>query len=191
MGLPYKMKTYLGITENHISPKAYKPDEVVTALNGTSIEVVNTDAEGRMVLADTLTLASRDKPDCLVDFATLTGSAVRAIGTKYSCGFTNRDRFHEVIKEAGVKSGERIWTFPIDSSFAEALKSKIADTLQLVKGAPDHIMAACFLSKFVEEGTPWVHIDLSAAENGDGLAHVESMFTGFGVRWALEFIKSV
>lgn len=191
MGLPYKMKTYLGITENHISPKAYKPDEVVTALNGTSIEVVNTDAEGRMVLADTLTLASRDKPDCLVDFATLTGSAVRAIGTKYSCGFTNRDRFHEVIKEAGVKSGERIWTFPIDSSFAEVLKSKIADTLQLVKGAPDHIMAACFLSKFVEEGTPWVHIDLSAAENGDGLAHVESMFTGFGVRWALEFIKSV
>ncbi len=191
MGLPYKMKAFLAITENHISPKAYKADEVVTALNGTSIEVINTDAEGRMVLADTLTLASRDKPDCLVDFATLTGSAVRAIGTKYSAGFTNRDQLHDVIKEAGVKSGERVWTFPIDSSFAKALESKIADTLQLVKGGPDHIMAACFLSKFVEEGTPWVHIDLSAAENGDGLAHVESMFTGFGVRWALEFIKKV
>jgi leucyl aminopeptidase len=191
LGLPYKMKTYLGITENHISPKAYKPDEVVIALNGTSIEVINTDAEGRMVLADTLTLASREKPDCLVDFATLTGSAVRAIGTKYSAGFTNRDPLHEVIKAAGVKSGERIWTFPIDSTFAKALESKIADTLQLVKGAPDHIMAACFLSKFVEEGTPWVHIDLSAAENNDGLAHVDSMFTGFGVRWAIEFIKKV
>jgi leucyl aminopeptidase len=191
LGLPYKMKTYLGITENHISPKAYKPDEVVTALNGTSIEVINTDAEGRMVLADTLTLASREKPDCLVDFATLTGSAVRAIGTRYSAGFTNRDEFHEAIKRAGVTSGERIWTFPIDSSFSKALESKIADTLQLVKGAPDHIMAACFLSKFVEEGTPWVHVDLSSAENSDGLAHVDSMFTGFGVRWAIEFIKNV
>jgi leucyl aminopeptidase len=191
LGLPYKMKTYLGITENHISPRSYKPDEVVVALNGTSIEVINTDAEGRMVLADTLTLASREKPDCLVDFATLTGSAVRAIGTKYSAGFTNRDSLHDLIKQAGVKSGERVWTFPIDSTFAKALESKIADTLQLVKGAPDHIMAACFLSKFVEEGTPWVHIDLSAAENSDGLAHVESMFTGFGVRWAIEFIKKV
>jgi leucyl aminopeptidase len=191
LGLPYKMKAFLGITENHISPKAFKPDEVVTALNGMSIEVVNTDAEGRMVLADTLNLASREKPDCLVDFATLTGSAVRAIGTQYSCGFTNRDKLHEVIKSAGKDSGERIWTFPIDSTFGKALESKIADTLQLAKGKPDHIMAAYFLSRFVVDGTPWVHIDLSAAENDNGLAHVDSMFTGFGVRWATEFIQRV
>jgi leucyl aminopeptidase len=191
LGLPYKMKAFLGITENHISPKAYKPDEVITSLNGTSIEVINTDAEGRMVLADTLTLASREKPDCLIDFATLTGSAVRAIGTKYSCGFTNRDAFHETIKGAGTQSGERIWTFPIDSTFAKLLESKIADTLQMAKGSPDHIVAACFLSRFVEEGTPWVHIDLSASENEDGIGHVDSKFTGFGVRWALEFIQRV
>jgi leucyl aminopeptidase len=190
LGLPLQMKAFMAVTENHISPKAYKPDEVVTALNGLTIEVVNTDAEGRMVLADTLTLASRGKPDLIVDFATLTGSAIRSIGTRYSAGFTNREEFHESIREAGQQSGERIWTFPIDSSFAKPLESKIADTLQCVKGpGPDHIQAAYFLSRFVGQ-TPWVHIDLSAAENEGGIGHVDSLFTGFGVRWALQFINA-
>jgi leucyl aminopeptidase len=189
--LPYKMKAFLGVTENHISPQAYKADEVITALNGLSIEVINTDAEGRMVLADVLTLASRGKPDCLIDFATLTGSAVRSIGTKYSAGFTNREDLHDEIKAAGRKSGERVWTFPIDSVYAKSLESKVADTLQCSRTpGVDHILAACFLSRFVEGDTPWVHIDLSAAENDSGIGHVDSLFTGFGVRWAIEFMKT-
>jgi leucyl aminopeptidase len=190
--LPYKMKAFLGVTENHISPKAYKADEVITALNGLTIEVINTDAEGRMVLADVLTLASRGKPDCVIDFATLTGSAVRSIGTKYSAGFTNRDELHDEIKAAGRKSGERVWTFPIDSVYAKSLESKIADTLQCMKGpGTDHILAACFLSRFIEGDAPWVHIDLSAAENEGGIGHVDSLYTGFGVRWAIEFMSRV
>lgn len=190
--LPYKMKAFLGVTENHISPKAYKADEVITALNGLTIEVVNTDAEGRMVLADVLTLASRGKPDCVIDFATLTGSAVRSIGTKYSAGFTNREELHDEIKAAGRKSGERVWTFPIDSVYAKSLESKIADTLQCSKSpGTDHILAACFLSRFIEGDTPWVHIDLSAAENESGIGHVDSLFTGFGVRWAIEFMNRI
>jgi leucyl aminopeptidase len=197
LGLPYKMKAFLAVTENHLSPKAYKADDLITALNGITIEVVNTDAEGRMILADTLTLASKtahskDKPNCLIDFATLTGSAVRSIGTKYSAGFTNREELHEPIREAGRKSGERVWTFPIDSVYAKALESKVADTLQCTKGGgPDHILAACFLSRFVEEGTPWVHVDLSSAENEGGIGHVDSLFTGFGVRWAIEFMQNL
>lgn len=188
LGLPHRMKAFLAVTENHISPKAYKPDEVVTALNGLTIEVVNTDAEGRMVLADALTMAAKEKPDLVIDFATLTGSAIRSIGTKYSAGFTNREEFHDSIRDAGRESGERIWTFPIDESFAKALESKVADTLQCVKGpGPDHIQAAYFLSRFVGEA-PWVHIDLAAAENEGGIGHVDSLFTGFGVRWALQFI---
>jgi leucyl aminopeptidase len=188
--VPYRMKAFLAVTENHISPDAYKADEVVTALNGMTIEIVNTDAEGRMVLADTLTLASREKPDCLIDFATLTGTAVRAIGTQYSAGFTNREALHDLIKGSGTKSGERIWTFPTDSTFGKALESKIADTLQCVKGpGPDHIHAAYFLSRFVENNTPWIHIDLSASENENGIGHVDSLFTGFGVRWALQFMR--
>lgn len=188
--LPLKMKAFLAVTENHLSPVAYKADEVVTALNGISIEVVNTDAEGRMVLADTLTLASKESPECVIDFATLTGSAVRALGTRIAAGFTNRKELHAPIVDAGDASGERVWTFPIDDTYFKALKSHIADTLQCTKGpGADHIFAACFLSKFLKEGTPWVHIDLTPAENEGGIGHVDSLFTGFGVRWAHEFLK--
>ncbi len=188
---PLKLKAYLGVTENHISPVAYKPDEVVTALNGMSIEVVNTDAEGRMVLADTLSLACRSKPELMIDFATLTGMAPLAIGTSYAAGFTNREAFHSKIIESGKKSGERVWTFPLDKDFGKSLESTIADTLQCTKGrSPDHILAAYFLSQFVEKDISWVHIDLSAADKEGGLAHVDSMFTGFGVRWALEFLRT-
>lgn len=185
------MKAYLAVTENHISPLGYKADEVITALNGLTIEVVNTDAEGRMVLADTLTLASRAKPELIVDFATLTGSAIRSIGTKFSAGFTNRKELHGAIVQAGSESGERVWTFPLDPVYSRALKSNVADTIQCLKGpGPDHIYASAFLSKFVDEGVAWVHIDLSASENDGGLAHVDSMFTGFGVRWLHTFLAS-
>jgi leucyl aminopeptidase len=190
--LPLQIKAFLAVTENHISPLAYKADEVVTALNGMTIEVVNTDAEGRMVLSDTLVLACKDKPDYVVDFATLTGTAVRAIGTKYSAGFTNREELHKIIKSAGTRSGERVWTFPMDSTFGRALESKVADTLQCVKGGgPDHIHAAYFLSQFIEKDVSWIHIDLSSSENEGGIGHVDSLFTGFGVRWALQLIRDL
>lgn len=188
---PLKMKAVLGVTENHISPKSYKADEVVIALNGTSIEVVNTDAEGRMVLADTLSLATREKPDLVMDFATLTGMAVYAIGKNYAAGFTNTEEFHSKIIEAGRTSGERVWTFPLDKDYGKSLESSIADTLQCSKARGiDHILAAIFLQKFVENDAPWVHIDLAAAEKSGGLAHTDTEFTGFGVRWTLEFLKN-
>ncbi|MBN8554852.1 MAG: leucyl aminopeptidase family protein [Deltaproteobacteria bacterium] len=189
--MPLKIKAYLGVTENHISPEAFTADQVVTALNGMSIEVINTDAEGRMVLSDTLTLASRGKPDTIIDFATLTGGAVYSIGTMYSAGFTNRDELHDKIKEAGVESGERVWTFPLGKDYAKRLESPIADILQCSKARGiDHILAAYFLSQFVDKDIPWVHIDLSCAENDNGLAHVDSMFTGFGVRWTMQYLKN-
>jgi len=188
--LPIKLKTYLAVTENHISPKAYKADEVVIALNGLSIEVINTDAEGRMVLADTLTLASKAKPELMVDFATLTGMAIYAIGQNYAAGFTNKDELHAKVVKAGKISGERVWTFPLDKDYGKALESKIADTLQCTKGrSADHILAAFFLNRFVGKGIPWVHIDLSPGEKEGGLAHVGTSFTGFGVRWCLEFLR--
>lgn len=190
MKWPLKLKAYLVITENHISPKAYKADDVVIAMNGRSIEVVNTDAEGRMVLADTLCLASRAKPALMIDYATLTGMAVYAIGTNYSAGFTNEEKFHSLIVEAGKQSGERLWTFPLDSDYETALKSSVADTLQCSRGrGVDHILGAAFLSHFVEKSVPWIHVDLSASENKGGLAHAPSDCTGFGVRWTLEFLR--
>jgi len=188
--IPLRAKAFLGVTENHISPKSYKPDEVIVSLNGTSIEVVNTDAEGRMVLADVLTMASRTKPDMIIDFATLTGMAIYSIGKNYAAAFTNQEKWHSMIIESGKNAGERAWPFPMDKDYDKLLESSIADTLQCSKArGVDHILAAMFLQKFVENDTPWVHIDLAAAEKAGGLAHVDSEFTGFGPRWALEFLR--
>lgn len=188
--LPLRIKCFLGVTENHISPLAYKADDVITALNGTSIEIVNTDAEGRMVLADTLCIASKAKPDLIMDYATLTGMAVYAIGKNYSAGFTNQEAWHSKIVDAGVKSGERVWTFPMDKDYEKNIESKLADTLQCSKGrGVDHINAAMFLQKFVGEGIPWVHIDLSGAEKPGGAGAVSTEYTGFGVRWTIQFLK--
>jgi leucyl aminopeptidase len=160
-------------------------------MNGKTIEVIDTDAEGRMVLADTLCLASRDNPNLMLDFATLTGACVRAISTRYSGAFSNTPAFYPRLIELGQKSGERIWPFPLDEDFFEGLDSEIADTKQCrEKGGVDHIEAAIFLKKFVDPKIPWIHLDLSSAENNGGLAHVPTTYTGFGVRIALSIIES-
>lgn len=190
-GWPLKMKAYLAVTENHVSPKAYRPDEVVIAMNGMSIEVINTDAEGRMILADALALASKAQPEMILDFATLTGAAHYAIGNAYSAVFSNREELYAKLVKAGRVSGERVWAFPMDKDFGKALESKIADIIQCTRArSPDHIMAAYFLSQFVDKDIDWVHMDLSSADREGGLAHVDSMFTGFGARWLAEFLRS-
>jgi leucyl aminopeptidase len=187
--LPINVDCWLAITENRIGPLAYKSQDVVTAANGKTIQTIHTDAEGRMVLADTLVLACREKPGILFDFATLTGSCVNAITTRYSGVFTNRPSLHPHLKRTGRECGERVWPFPIGKEFMEDLKSNIADFMQCSpKGAGDHILAASFLSEFVEDSTPWVHMDLSASDNEAGLAHIGSKFTGFGVRYTMSVI---
>ncbi|MDH5620764.1 MAG: leucyl aminopeptidase family protein [Gammaproteobacteria bacterium] len=187
--LPINVDCWLAITENRIGPKAYKSQDVVTAANGKTIQTIHTDAEGRMVLADTLVLASREKPGILFDYATLTGSCVNAVTTRYSGVFTNRPALHPHLTRTGERSGERVWPFPIGKEFMEDLKSEIADFMQCApKSTGDHILAASFLSEFVDESTPWVHMDLSASDNDKGLAHVSSKFTGFGVRYTMSVI---
>ncbi|NQV85796.1 MAG: leucyl aminopeptidase family protein, partial [Woeseiaceae bacterium] len=120
--LPINVDCWLAITENRTGPLAYKSQDVVTAANGKTIQTVHTDAEGRMVLADTLVLACRDKPGILFDYATLTGSCVNAITTRYSGVFTNRPSLHPHLKKIGRESGERVWPFPIGKEFMEDLK---------------------------------------------------------------------
>jgi leucyl aminopeptidase len=187
--LPIAVDCWLALTENRTGPNAYKSQDVVTAANGKTIQTIHTDAEGRMALADTLVLASRDKPGILFDYATLTGTCVSAITTRYSGVFTNRAELHPHLKRTGRHSGERVWPFPIGKEFLEDLKSDIADFMQCSpKGAGDHILAASFLAEFVEKDTPWVHMDLSASDNDGGLGHVGSKFTGFGVRYTMSVI---
>ena len=184
-----ELEAWLAIAMNHIGPNAYKPTDVVTACNGTTIEVIHTDAEGRMVLADSLALCSREKPRLIIDYATLTGSCVSAIGKSYSGVFTNRPDWWASLIALGRQAGERIWPFPTDKDFDKALESRIADIKQCAEEGPvDHILAARFLSRFVGDGIPWIHLDLSSASNRDGLAHVPTHFNGFGVRLTLELL---
>ena len=184
---PYAVDCWLAIAQNHIGPDAYKPNDVVTACDGTTIEVVHTDAEGRMVLADTLALVAKTKPALVIDFATLTGSCIGALGTRYSGVFTNRDALHASLVEAGKASGERVWPFPLDADYDKALESDVADIKQCcLENDADHILASRFLGRFVGEATPWVHVDLSAGVTKGGLGAVASDCTGFGVRFTLE-----
>lgn len=181
---------WLALAENHIGSRAYKPNDVVTACNGTTIEVKHTDAEGRMVLADTLALASREKPDVMIDYATLTGACVYALSSRYSGVFSNRNALHNALIAAGRDSGERVWPFPSDADFDEALKSEIADTLQCtLEGEADHILATRFLGRFVDQQIHWIHVDLSASSNKGGLAHIPTDTTGFGVRFTLNLLQ--
>ncbi len=180
---------WLAIAQNHIGPNAYKQNDVVSALNGTTIEIVHTDAEGRMVLADTLTLASREKPDLIVDYATLTGSMHVALGSRRSGIFANRPQWQTRAIDAGERSGERVTAFPLDADYDVALDSKIADIKQCTDdGNADHILAARFLSKFLDD-RPWIHMDLSASNHTGGLGAVASDVTGFGVAWTIELLE--
>ena len=186
---PIAADAWLAITENHIGPRAYRPQEVVRAANGVTIQVIHTDAEGRMVLADTLALAGRTKPRLMLDFATLTGACVYSLTERMSGVFTNRPALAQRLVDAGRASGERVWTFPFDSDFDSDLESKVADVMQCTtEGKGDHILAARFLSRFVPEDIPWVHVDLSSATRTGGLGHVNTEITGFGVRYALRLI---
>jgi leucyl aminopeptidase len=186
---PLAVDCWLALTENRTGPLAYKPRDVVTACNGVTIEVIHTDAEGRMALADTLALAGREQPRLIVDFATLTGACMQAVTERYSGVFTNREQLHAVLVAAGRSSGERLWPFPLDEDFDEDIESPVADVRQCAAEARgDHILAARFLKRFVPEGTPWMHMDLSSASRRQGLGQVPGGPTGFGVRCTLALL---
>lgn len=186
--VPFKVEAWLALAENDIGPDAYKPGDVVFASNGTSIEVINTDAEGRMVLSDTLHLASQSKPNLVMDYATLTGSCVRALDEFYSGLVTNKYEWNAPLMDLGVECGERVWPFPFTEEYDEVLKSDIADVKQCHEGSADQIRAARFLGKFIHEDTPWIHIDLSSHAHKGGLGHIHTETTGFGVRYTLHLL---
>jgi leucyl aminopeptidase len=180
---------WLALAENQIGPAAYKPNDVVTASNGTSIEIIHTDAEGRMVLADTLAFAGQTKPALIVDYATLTGACVYSLSTRLSGVFSNRDTLIPVLMETGRDSGERVWPFPMEKDFDELLDSQVADVKQCtLEGEADHILAARFLNRFVPDDVAWIHVDLAAGNHKSGLAHIPTDVTGFGVRFTLNLL---
>lgn len=189
--LPVALEGWVALAENHISPQAYRQNEVITALNGTTIEVVHTDAEGRMVLADTLTLAAKGKPDLIADFATLTGSMHYALGSRMSGVFATSSALAHQASRAATASGERIVVFPYPEDYESNLDSTVADVKQCsMEGEADHILATRFLSRFVGD-TPWLHMDLSGHSCKGGLGAVMSDANGFGVAWGMALLEGM
>jgi len=189
LGVALRIDAWLALASNDISPRASRQGDIVTALDGTTIEIVHTDAEGRMVLADTLALAGRDEPDLIVDFGTLTYTMIHALGGRYAGVFASDDELGALAVRAGKASGERVCTFPMDDDYEDALDSTVADIAQcsLDEDAPDHIHAARFLKRFVGPHR-WLHVDLSAASCEDGLGAIATDQTGFGVAWGIRLL---
>ncbi|MDO8538214.1 MAG: leucyl aminopeptidase [archaeon] len=164
--LPVKIVGVVAITENMPGNKAIKPGDIITGYSGKTIEILNTDAEGRMVLSDALTLAKEFSPDALIDIATLTGAAVVALGRYYSAGFTNNQELLQKVMNAAQFSGERLWQLPLSQEHKDFMKSDFADLRNTSKGPTGEAgasNAAAFLSYFVET-TPWVHLDIAPTD---------------------------
>jgi leucyl aminopeptidase len=125
----------------------------------------------------------------MIDYATLTGACIYSLSSRYSGVFTNRIGLNETLIAAGRESGERVWPFPLDPDFDDSLKSEVADTLQCtLEGDADHILAARFLNRFVDDGINWVHVDLASSNHKGGLGHIPTDTTGFGVRYTLNLL---
>ncbi|HEY1613403.1 MAG TPA: leucyl aminopeptidase [Rhizomicrobium sp.] len=174
----------IGLVENMPSGAAQRPDDVVKSMSGQTIEVLNTDAEGRLVLADALWYAqSQFKPRCVIDLATLTGAILIALGNEHAGLFSNDDALAENLIAAGRAEGEPVWRLPLNDAYDKALKSKIADMKNIGGPTAGSITAAQFLQRFIDK-TPWAHLDIAgvAWQDGEHKVLAPSWATGWGVR---------
>jgi len=169
MELPIHVVGLVPATENHVNGKANKPGDVVTSLSGQTIEILNTDAEGRLILNDALTYAQRYKPQSLIDIATLTGACVIALGHHASGLMSKDDDLAEELLEAGNRSWDRAWRLPLWDEYQDQLKSKFADMANVGGKAAGSVTAGCFLARYTK-GQRWAHIDVagSAWVSGNG-----------------------
>lgn len=188
--LPVRVVGLIPAAENLPSGSAYRPGDVVTSLSGQTIEIISTDAEGRMIMADALTYALRYKPDGIIDLATLTGACIVALGDEVIGLMGNDDGLMEPIKGAAESTGERVWPLPLWKEFEEHLKSDIADIKNAGGRNAGAIQGGIFLKRFVEK-TPWVHLDIA----GPSWAKKERPYipkgaTGVGVRLIVQLLRN-
>jgi leucyl aminopeptidase len=186
--LPVNLVGILPAAENLPSGSAYRPGDVLTSLSGKTIEVLNTDAEGRLILADALTYALRHKPECIVDLATLTGAVLVALGNAAVGMIANQDGLAGEITAAGERSGERVWRLPLWDEYRDLLKSDVADVANIgSKPGAGTILGGAFLEKFVDK-TPWVHLDIAGTAYGDAGPLYAKGATGVGVRLLMDWL---
>jgi leucyl aminopeptidase len=180
---------FMPLTENMPGGKATKPGDVLTTRNGKTIEVLNTDAEGRLVLADALTLAVEEQPDAIVDLATLTGACVVALGMQIAGVMGNDDRLIDAIAAASRRAGEATWHLPLPAGYRSHIESEIADMKNIgAAGQAGALSAGLLLEEFV--GTvPWVHMDIAGpARSDEDKGYRRKGGTGFGVKTLIELL---
>jgi leucyl aminopeptidase len=179
------------LTENMPGGRAIKPGDVLTARNRATIEVLNTDAEGRLVLADALSLATELEPDAIVDVATLTGAAVVALGTRVGALFGRNQALIDQVREAGARAGESLWPMPMPEDYREHIDSDVADMKNIGKaGEAGAVAAALLLARFTDD-LPWAHLDIAGpARSAESSGYLSKGGTGFGVRTLLCLLES-
>jgi leucyl aminopeptidase len=173
----------IGLVENMPDGNAQRPGDIVTSMSGQTIEIINTDAEGRLVLADVLWyVAKKFKPKFMVDLATLTGAIMVALGTEYAGLFSNNDALAERLTQAGLETGERVWRMPLGPEYDKQIDSQFADMKNAGARNGGSITAAQFLQRFVDD-TPWAHLDIAGTAMGAPKSEINhSWGSGFGVR---------
>ena len=176
---PHNVMAIVPATENIINGSAYKPDDVITTMSGKTVEIGNTDAEGRLILCDAITYAQKHLSHVtrIVDIATLTGACARALGGVFTGVFANDEAFYADFCQALQESDERGWRLPLAQEYRDSLKSNCADLNNIGKGNAGASVAACFLEAFVEPGVAWIHLDIAGVAD-----HKESGATGAMVR---------
>jgi leucyl aminopeptidase len=177
-------------TENMPSGKATRPGDILKMRNGKTVEIINTDAEGRLILADALDYASEFKPQAVIDIATLTGASLFILGYAGAPITGNSDKLLDIIKQASGNTGERVWGLPIWDDFREQMKSSIADLVNSGGRPAGTLAAAAFLENFIGEW-PWAHIDIAYVDSEPkGRPYVPKGATGFGVRLLTDTLEN-
>ncbi|HMB16177.1 MAG TPA: leucyl aminopeptidase, partial [Pelovirga sp.] len=175
--------------ENMPSGNAIRPGDILTSLSGKTIEVLNTDAEGRLILADALTYVARYKPRVVIDLATLTGACIIALGNQAAAVLGNDDKLIDKLLKAGQRSGERLWQLPLWEEYASQIKSDFADVKNTGGRPAGTITAAAFLQKFADQYN-WAHLDIAGmAWEDKGRAGIPRGGSGFGVRLLIDYLQ--
>ncbi|MEZ5143821.1 MAG: M17 family metallopeptidase, partial [Acidimicrobiales bacterium] len=183
---------YLPLTDNMTGGDATRPGDVLELRNGKTVEVLNTDAEGRLILGDALALASERKPDAIIDLATLTGAAIVALGDDIAGLMGNDDAFLARVQAAADQAGERVWPLPLPDDYRKLLDSEVADLKNIgPPGKAGSVLAGLFLREFVGEGIPWAHLDIAGPSWTDKTTGESTKgATGYGVRLLLGVLGS-
>ncbi|MEO0337123.1 MAG: leucyl aminopeptidase family protein, partial [Pseudomonadota bacterium] len=193
-GSKQPLDVYLSVAENSVSDEAFRPSDVITSRRGHKVEIDNTDAEGRLVLADALDVAcgksGKDKPQVVIDVATLTGAAKVALGKSIGALFSNTNSLRDKLQKAGAKSGDICWPLPLFQPYRKSLNSTFADFVNSADGFGGSITAALFLESFVDD-TPWAHLDIYAWTDGPSGCFLEKGGSGQGVGVLAEYLRQL